>query len=382
MARPIMTAVASVEALAEVVPDALVLVDTHGSIVLVNSLTEGLFGYQRDELVGQGVEILVPERYRASQASHLAAFLADPRPRPMDRRLDIVGRRKDASEFPADITLRPLQTQQELLVVAAIRDITERKQLEDERTMLLERERAARLEAEAAVRVRDAFLAAASHDLKNPLMAIKLRAEMLEELSWELSPPDAAEQVRTSAAGIVASSGRVVAMLRQLLDVAQLQMGQQLVLERTPTDLVGLARRAVDEHAQASPRHMLRLRGQKRGLVGQWDAGRLERLLDNLLDNAIKYSPKGGEVTVSLARDDTWAVLAVTDKGVGIPASDLPHILEWFHRASNVASTAQGVGIGLAVVRQIVEQHGGTVAVASCEGEGSTFTVRLPLVGH
>jgi signal transduction histidine kinase len=297
----------------------------------------------------------------------------------MDRRLDIVGQRKDGSEFPADITLRPLPTEAGLVVVAAIRDITERKQMEDERAALLERERAARAEAEAAVRLRDAFLAAATHDLKNPLMTITIWAELLEQLASDLQPAEAADHVRRGASRILATSSRMVAILQQLLDVARLQLGQALALDRTTTDLVALARRTLAEHQETTQRHVLRLHAQQRRLVGHWDTARLERVLDNLLGNAIKYSPEGGIITVRLSREGESAVLAVTDQGIGIPETDLPHVFEWFRRGSNVAAIAPGAGLGLAGVRQVIEQHGGTIAARSQPGVGSTFTLKLPL---
>ena len=369
----------TVKALAAVAPDPLVIVDTRGRIVAVNALAERLFGYHQQELQGNGLELLVPERYRAAQASHLAAYAAAPRPRAMDRRLDIVGQRRDGSEFPADITLRPLPTRAGLVVVAAIRDITERKQLEDERAALLAREQAARAEAEAAVRLRDAFLAAATHDLKNPLMTITIWGELLEEIAPTLRPSEAAGHVRTGARRILATSTRMAAILQQLLDVARLQMGQPLVLDRSETDLVELARQAVAEYQERTERHVVKLQADRRTLVGLWDPGRLARVLDNLLGNAIKYSPQGGTITVRLARNGSAAVLAVSDQGIGIPAEDQPALFEWFRRGSNTAGIAAGAGLGLAGVRQVVEQHGGTVAVESREGVGSTFTVRLPL---
>jgi PAS domain S-box-containing protein len=379
MDHPIWSSDPTVKALAAVAPDPLVIVDTRGRIVAFNSLAERLFGYQRHELLGNGLELLVPERYRATQASHLAAYAAAPRPRAMDRRLDIVGQRKDGSEFPADITLRPLPTQAGPVVVAAIRDITERKQLEDERTALLEREQAARAEAEAAVRLRDAFLAAATHDLKNPLMTITIWGELLEQIAPTLGPSEAAEHVLAGARRILKTSMRMAAILQQLLDVARLQMGQLLVLDRSATDLVEMARQAVAEYQETTERHVLRLQADRRRLVGLWDPGRLARVLDNLLGNAIKYSPGGGTITVGLARSGSSAILTVSDQGIGIPTEDQPHLFDWFRRGSNAAGIAAGAGLGLAGVRQVVEQHGGTIAVESREGEGTTFTLRLPL---
>jgi signal transduction histidine kinase len=132
-----------------------------------------------------------------------------------------------------------------------------------------------------------------------------------------------------------------------------------------------------------SPRHQLRVETALAELIGEWDGVRLRRVLDNLLSNAIKYSPAGGPVLVTVAREQidggAYAVLAVQDHGVGIPAADLSHIFERFHRASNVQGRISGTGIGLASARQIVEQHGGDLTVRSTEGQGSVFTVLLPL---
>jgi signal transduction histidine kinase len=118
-------------------------------------------------------------------------------------------------------------------------------------------------------------------------------------------------------------------------------------------------------------------------LVGSWDANRIERVIDNLFSNAIKYSPRGGIVQVELRREESvggaWAVLTISDEGLGIPPADLPHVFTRFTRGSNVQGRMQGTGIGLAGVRLLIEQHGGTVLAESVEGEGSTFTIRLPL---
>jgi signal transduction histidine kinase len=139
----------------------------------------------------------------------------------------------------------------------------------------------------------------------------------------------------------------------------------------------------VESFGATTERHALRLAVDDAPLVGTWDTARLERVVANLLGNAVKYSPDGGPIVVRMAREEdsegmAWAVLSVRDAGVGIPAADLPHVFDRFRRGGNVAGIA-GAGIGLTGVRQIVEQHGGTVAVESEVGRGSTFTVRLPL---
>jgi signal transduction histidine kinase len=236
--------------------------------------------------------------------------------------------------------------------------------------------------AQEALRVRDEVLATASHDLKTPLTTIKTQAQMLQRRAGALPPP-AGERVAAGLATITAATARMVAMINELLDVAHLRMGQALALERHPTDLVALARRTTAEAQQTTDRHTVRVEAAVPELVGDWDAFRLERVLGNLLSNAVKFSPEGGEVVVRVARADgaggPWAELTVQDRGVGIPAADLPRLFARFHRGANVVGKIRGEGIGLAGAKQIVEQHGGAIAVESAEGSGSTFTVRVPL---
>ena len=149
-------------------------------------------------------------------------------------------------------------------------------------------------------------------------------------------------------------------------------------------DLVALTEDLVAQYAATTNQHRLVLSGEGHGvLVGCWDTDRLEQVIGNLLTNAIKYSPEGGPVDVTLARVEdeggAWARLAVRDRGLGIPAEDRPRLFERFHRGSNVIGRIVGTGIGLASAARIVRQHGGSIAVESEEGEGSTFTVMLPL---
>ncbi|MBW3633510.1 MAG: sensor histidine kinase, partial [Chloroflexi bacterium] len=149
-----------------------------------------------------------------------------------------------------------------------------------------------------------------------------------------------------------------------------------------PVNLVALVAAAVAANQATTEEHRIVLETAEPSLVGHWDATRLERVVDNLLGNAVKYSPGGGTIVVSLAQEQdgvrAWGVLAVRDEGVGIPAADLPHLFERYHRGGNVAGIA-GTGIGLAGARQIIAQHGGTITVTSAQGVGTTFVIRLPL---
>ena len=239
-------------------------------------------------------------------------------------------------------------------------------------------------EARAAVRLRDEFLSSASHDLKNPLTTIQGRVQLLQRRGGRDRAGDG-EALAHGLAEIAAATRKLQTMIDELQDVSSLQIGRPLTLRRRPTDLVGLAREEVEQAQRIAPAHTLRLDADRPFLLAEVDPARLHRVLDNLLGNAIKYSPAGGKVVVGLRREEpdadgtAWAVLSVRDEGVGIPAADRPHLFERFYRGSNVAGRIAGTGIGLAGVRQIVAQHGGTIAVESEEGRGSTFTVRLPL---
>ena len=264
--------------------------------------------------------------------------------------------------------------------IGIVADITARKVAEAERERLLAREQAALAAARQALAVRDEFLAAVSHDLRTPLTSIRglaqLLARRLERLAGPPAPP-----VLAQVAAIEQAARRMAAMVDELLDVSRLEAGQPLALHRTQVDLVALARACAAEHGQTAPEVSIRVTAAVPDVIGRWDAGRLERVLSNLLTNAIKYSSAGGAIVVGVRLaepDGAWAELTVSDQGVGIPAEDLPQVFERFHRGANVAGRVAGMGLGLAGVRRIVEDHGGTIAVTSTEGAGTTVTVRLP----
>ena len=187
----------------------------------------------------------------------------------------------------------------------------------------------------------------------------------------------------TGLTRIDTTASKMGEQLDELLDLTRLQMGQGLELQRAPLDLVELVRRVAADQQQVSGLHRIGVATGPASLQGYWDGIRLGRVLENMLSNAIKYSPAGGDILVSLTLDVTserpMAVLSVTDYGLGIPAADLPAIFDRFRRASNVAGRIRGTGIGLASARQIVEQHGGSIEAQSVEGQGSTFIVRLPV---
>jgi signal transduction histidine kinase len=225
--------------------------------------------------------------------------------------------------------------------------------------------------------VRAEVLATVAHDLKSPLGTIKGLAQLLQRQVTGAEPvaaPDLVEKLGR----IDAAATRMARLIDELLDVARLEAGQPLRLARRPNDLVALVQQVVTEHQARSPAHDVRVEAGQAELVGLWDAFRLDRVVDNLLGNAVKYSPPGRPICVRVWQEQDEAVVEVVDQGVGIPAAALPHLFERFHRASNVGTTP-GTGLGLVGVRRIVEEHGGSISIRSQEGEGTTVSIRLPL---
>lgn len=259
-----------------------------------------------------------------------------------------------------DVSFFPVRGPRGPHVGAIFTDISERKQREAER---------------------EAFIAAMTHDLKSPLATVQGMTQLLVRRAQRTGTVTS-DQLGTGLATIQAATDRMVTMLNELLDVARSQQGHALDLQLADCDLVALSREVLAEQQALTTRHTLQLDTSEPALIGSWDRARLERVLRNLLANAVKYSPAGGAVQVALRRDDVAgeAVLTVADQGLGIPAGDVPDLFHAFRRGRNVTDWIPGSGIGLVSVQQVVEQHGGRVAVASQEGQGSTFTVRLPLI--
>jgi PAS domain S-box-containing protein len=362
----------------EAARDGILLLDpSTRKITGANPFMAELLGYTRAEFLGKELwEVGLLADQAASQAAFQAlqahGFIRYEN-LPLQTK---TGERREV-EFVSNVYDEAGQS----VIQCNIRDITERRQAEAEREILLAREQAARTAAEAALRSRDEFLASVTHDLKTPLTAISLQAQLLRHQTVRdpARPCDLAVMDR-----IERQATRMRRLVDQLLDSARVQAGQPLPVLFADVNLADVVERHTVEYQATTQRHEIVVLVHERDrLVGRWDADRLEQLLGNLLSNAVKYSPDGGAITFSVAREadaaGDWAVLAVQDQGLGIPAADLPHVFERFHRGSNVAAHIPGMGIGLAGARAIVEQHGGTIRVESQEGVGSRFTVRLPL---
>ncbi len=342
--------------LVESAPDAIVIVDSAGCLTLVNRRVEELFGFQREELIGQPVEVLIPERLRETHVVHRAGYLRNPRTRPMGEGLLLAARRRDGTEFPVEISLSPTTFNGDLQVTAILRDVTSRRELE---------------------RQKDEFLANVSHDLRTPLAGIKASIGVV--LANE--PPGTPEPLHRLLVNIDSASDRMAKLIGDLLELARLQAGR-IQLRPDRCDLRALALRVV-----AAIEPLARERGQRvtvdvpaQPVPIVADAERLERALLNLLGNAYTYGRSGGTVCLTLARREGEALFAVQDDGPGIPRADQRHIFERFYRGeSDATRPGQGSGLGLTIARAMVELHGGRIWVESVPGSGATFWISLPI---
>ncbi|HLY66048.1 MAG TPA: ATP-binding protein, partial [Chloroflexota bacterium] len=233
-------------------------------------------------------------------------------------------------------------------------------------------------------RQKEQFLAAAAHDLKTPLTSIRGLAQLLEMQIGRFDPTNA-ERIKGTLEGIASGTRKMTSLIEELLDLTRIEAMGNLSLNQSQTDMVALARSVIETHKPNAPQHRIELVTTADHITGNWDEARLERALSNLVGNAIKYSPEGGEVTVRVGTDQSngteEVVVSVKDGGIGIPAGEVGRIFERFQRGSNVPQGLSGSGVGLPYVRQIVVEHGGAIVVDSKPGEGSVFTIRLPREG-
>ncbi len=231
--------------------------------------------------------------------------------------------------------------------------------------------------AQDAVRLRDMFLALASHELRTPLTTLRGYTELLQRRAAREGRADERDQRITRL--LHQQSIRLGKLIDMLLDVSRIELGQ-LSLERVPVDLCQMVRQRVSELRETVERHTLHLECEEKDMIVEGDVLRLESVIQNLLDNAVKYSPEGGTIHVKLTTNQDKAILSISDEGIGIPAEAVPLLFKRFYRALNATDEHYGgLGLGLFIVKETLALHGGTVSVTSEEGKGSTFVISLPL---
>jgi PAS domain S-box-containing protein len=352
--------------LLEAAPDAMVIADGRGRVVLVNAQAEKLFGYTREELLGQLVEALIPSRLRAAHRGHRDHYFHDLKTRPMGAGgLELFGLRKDGTEFPAEISLSPLETEDGSLAITAIRDVTERRRAEEERARLH-----ARLEQLLSDQGR--FFTNVSHELRTPLSLIIGPAERL----LASLPPDGP---RADVELIARNARTLLRHVNDLLDVAKLE-ARGVALEAAEVDVARLVRQVASHfEGLATERRLAFLVETPEALPRVVDASKLQRVLLNLLSNAFKFTPSGGKIRCTV-RPSVGAAgapglhLEVADSGPGIPPQHREGV---FQRFRQLDQDHGGTGLGLAIAREFVELHGGRIGVEEAPEGGASFHVDL-----
>ena len=359
--------------LLESTPDAIVMANASGRVVLANGQAEALFGYPHGAMRGMLLEQLMPARFRDGHVGHRSGYFAQARPRPMGSGRDLYGLRQDGREFPVEISLSPIETEQGTLIMSAIRDISERKLIENtlhENNLALAR----------ANRAKDQFLASMSHELRTPLNAIiGFTGTLLMRLPGPLNEPQD-KQLRT----IQASARHLLSLINDLLDLTRIESGK-VELHFEPLQCRALVEELLQSFQPLARDKGLRLEfcatPNDIGLMS--DRRALQQILINLVNNAVKFTERGEvSVRLSVSRFDERECVAfsVSDTGVGIAAEHRYKLFQAFTQL-DAGSTRQyeGTGLGLHLSQKLAGLLRGQIVFDSRAGEGSTFTLALPL---
>jgi signal transduction histidine kinase len=341
------------------------------------------------------VEILVPPELRARHAGHRLEFAGSPTTRAMGNGLVLDAVRKDESRFPVEISLSPAFSEAGFRATAIVRDVTARKEAEDQlraiqenytRELAVHNEELAirNLEVEHANRLKTEFLASMSHELRTPLHTIVGFSELLgEELQGALN-----EKQKRFVEHIHRDSLHLLELINDILDLSKIEAGR-MELRLEPLDLASVIEESLSSIRPLGQAKSLTIQAPIGPLsVVQADRLRMKQILMNLLSNAVKFTPSGGRIRIeaSLVRDDQlkdhFVEVSVSDTGVGIPPQEHAAIFDIFHQVgATTKGVREGTGLGLAITKRLVEEHGGTITVASEPGKGSRFTFTIPARG-
>lgn len=354
----------------EAAPNAMIMVDSEGKMILANRQTETMFQYSRKELIGEPIEILVPNRFQKSHPGQRGSFFSNPKTRSMGAGRELFGKRKDSSEVAIEIGLNPIETSEGIYVLASIIDITERKKTE----ALIASQEAA-LEAS---RMKSQFLANMSHEIRTPMNGIIGMTELLSFTALDSQQADYAETIRRSAESLLT-------IINDILDFSKIEAGK-LDLESEELDLDQLMRDVERVFSVLAEKKGITLFSNRPVLHRKFrgDSGRILQVLNNLLGNAIKFTEKGQvSIRVSLQNSDgkyTNVKFEIQDTGIGIPDVSRSDLFRAFSQADN-SSTRKfgGTGLGLSISKRLVELMGGTIEVASEVGKGSNFSFQIKL---
>ncbi len=358
-------------------PDAMLIIDELGTVLFANRQVSVVFGYPHDDIIGQPIERLMPERFRSRHVGHRNRYLTAAHLRPMGLGLDLFAQRQDGTEFPVEISLSPILNGEKHLVAAAIRDVTESKRARAE--LIVAREAAersqeaaveARISADRANQGKSRFLATASHDLRQPLQALTLLNRTLRRL---VTDPGASEALSQQEHTIAAMSR----LLNALLDISKLESGaiKPETTDFTVAQLFGELRR---EFSALATDKGLEFHVEECGDCVHSDPSLVEEILRNLVSNAIKYTRQGW-VRLQCLHEAASVRIQVLDTGVGISTDQIPYIFDEFYQVGVPAnSSREGYGLGLSIVQRIARLLNLNLDVRSEPGRGSAFSFTLP----
>ncbi len=344
-------------------PDALIVVDDRGLIRFANDTVREVLGYDPDGLIGKSVDALIPQRLRANHGKHTAGFMRNPNNREMGARIaDLFAMRADGSEFSAGIRLAPFHLGEKLFVAAAIRDMTERRVVNEELVT-------ARKEADRANRAKSRFLATASHDLRQPMQAIRLLNAAMTKIVPDADVRDLLQQQGQAIE-------TMTRLLNALLDISRLESG---AIEPISGEvrIAEVFEELRNEFAAVAKARDIELQVRLSTAVIATDRTLFSQLLQNLLGNALKYTDRGW-VRVSCVEEGDALVVRVEDSGIGIPADKLERIFDEYYQVDTHGAKRMGVGLGLAIVREVARLLGFSVKIVSSVGKGTTVALRIP----
>ena len=344
----------------------MIIVNEAGEITVVNEQAEEMFGYDREEMIGKTIEFLLPAGMRGKHVDHRNSYTKKPSLRPMGVGLDLQGCRSDGTEFPVEISLSPVKTGTGSFVSSVIRDVTKRKELEQEII-------AARQAAERANKANSAFLAAASHDLRQPVQALSLLNGALRRT---VKDPLAQEMVESQEHSLDAMTN----LLNSLLDISRLDAGA-VNPEIEDFSVQRLIDRLSAEFSRQAHHKGLQFAADDCDAVVRSDPHLLGEIIQNFVSNAIRYTDKG-DVKLTCDQLDDKLKVNVTDTGIGIEQDQFEEIFKEFHQCKTPGSNSEGFGLGLAIVRRLADLLGHEVAVESTPGKGSCFCISMPVVSE
>jgi len=341
--------------LLDAAPDPSIVVDVDGCIQYANGRVSDVLGYEPSELIGEHIEVLLPERFHAIHPSHRTRYFNNPSPRPMGSGLELYAKRKDGQEMPVEISLSPVSTAQDKFVFATVRDVSAQKELQQQ--------------LRHAGRAKSRFLAAASHDLRQPIQALSLLNSVARKSATGELHHNIIEKQQKSL-------DSMAGLLNALLDISKLEAGivKADITDCAVQEIFDSLRAEFEEQAHAKG---LELVIEPCGDVARSDSRLLTQILENFLSNAIRYT-REGIVRLRCMHREAFIRLEVVDTGLGIAPDEIGHIFEEFHQLGGGTKRPEGLGLGLSIVKRTAELLGCDLDVNSKPGEGSVFSVVVP----